>query len=106
MSHHPNPDGSTTTEVLHFAIPEADASEPMREAASRFSDAIGADFTSLDAWDNPDVVLAHRVRIGPAILILVDGVEVGRLEGPRNRRSVDRFFSRSGAVVSPVDAAA
>lgn len=107
MSHQPhNSYDSTTIEVLHFAIPEVNTSSPMGEAATGFSEGMGADFTSLDVWTNPDAVLAHRVRLGPAIIVLADGVEVGRLEGPRSRRCVDRFFSKFAAVVEPVLSAA
>lgn len=97
---------STTIEVLHFAIPEVKASTPMGEAATGFSDRIGADFTSLDVWTNPDAVLAHRVRFGPTIIVLANGVEIARLEGPRSRRSTDRFFAKSTAAVEPITVAA
>ncbi len=96
------PSDASTVEVLHFDVPEINSSVPMGEAATRFSEGVGASFTSLDVWTNPDAVLAHHVRVGPTIIIVADGVEVGRLEGPRSRRSVERFFSKSTPVFEPV----
>jgi hypothetical protein len=83
-----------TIQVMYFDIPECAASSPMQEAASRWARTIGAEFTSLDVWDDPDAVVEHCVSIGPAILVVADGVEIARLGGPRGRRSVERFLGK------------
>jgi thioredoxin-like negative regulator of GroEL len=91
----------TPVTILHFAIPELEASRSMGETARQLSDEIGATFATIDVWTDHDAVIAGRVRFGPAILVLVDGQEVARLEGPRNRRALHRFATRMTDTITP-----
>ena len=91
----------TTVSVLHFAIPELDVSTSMGEAARRLACELGATFASIDVWTDHDAVIADRVRFGPAILVLVDGQEIERLEGPRNPRALNRFVASAIDTITP-----
>jgi len=84
------------TEALVFEIPEVPASARMASATSECCARLGIDLTRVDAWENPEAVRAHGILVGPTIVLLVDGVEVARLVGPRSCRRVTRFFDSAG----------
>ena len=82
-----------TTEVLCFDVPELDCSQTMLQTATRCAGEHGIPCRTLDVWNEPEAVVAHRVLGGPTIIVFVDGVEVGRLVGPCRARRIERLFS-------------
>lgn len=89
----------SSIDVLVFEIAECRASGPMREAAERWCDDRAIRFTTIDVWTDPAAVIEHRILIGPTIVVLAEGEEIGRLAGPGSRRRVDRFLGTVGSTV-------
>ena len=93
----PIADTTAPIEALFFEIPEAAGSDTMAATLRDRCHDLAIPVTTVDCWSDPDAVLAHRILVGPAIVLVADGVEVARLAGPSSRRRVERFLARSTA---------
>lgn len=81
-------------EALLFEIPEVTGSAAMRSAVASWCDSLGIRLTTIDVWEEPEAVVAHEVLSGPAIVVLADGHEVGRLTGRCSERRLQRLSAR------------
>lgn len=92
-------------ELLVVVCPEVKASQTMRNAVVEFCADRHVQYTVHDVWLHPDVVLEHRLMLAPAIVVLDGGTEIGRLEGPRSRKQIDRFLAKfAGSTNAPASA--
>jgi len=80
-------------EALIFDVPEAMTSASMVATTKTCCDQLEINVTTIDAWTNPEAVRKHGVLVGPTVILLAEGKEIGRLSGP-SCKAVRRLFKR------------
>ena len=81
-------------EALIFDVPEAMTSASMGATTEMCCNQLEIDVTTIDAWTNPEAVRKHGVLVGPTVILLAEGKEIGRLSGPSSCKAVRRLFKR------------
>jgi len=84
------------TIFVHPDVPQAPsfAEFACHEAAIRSIEAV-----TRNAWADPHAAIDAHVISLPAAILYEDGVEIGRVEGPRSRRQLGRWMEKK---VGPV----
>lgn len=86
---------STQEEILHFSSTSCQACAGQPELVQKIAEEHGIQIRLLQAEDNPELVQQYGVVSLPALILLRDNQEIGRLDGTTSIEGLENFLASS-----------